>query len=192
VVMQRLSTKQSARIARMDTRSNRRGWKAESQRNRDVMSTTQERFIHAQGFRAGSIDFYRALKFQPKIVGSLVLMGACLGNAWLFLILSMAMWWSTLAPTGNVFDAVYNSVVAYPRGLPPLVAAPAPRRFAMGMAASLALLIAGALFLRASVIAWVFEAVFFVAVLLVLAHDFCLGAWVYHLLHPGDGPKCIQ
>jgi hypothetical protein len=147
----------------------------------DVMRAAQERFIHAQGFRAGSIDFYRALRFQPKIVGSLVLIGAWLGSAWFFLILSVAMWWSTLAPTRNVFDAIYNSIVACPRRLPPLAPAPAPRRFALGMAATFALLTAGALFLRASVIAWAFEAVCLVAVLAVLAGDFCLGAWVYHL-----------
>jgi hypothetical protein len=44
-------------------------------------------------------------------------------------------------PGLNPFDRLYNACVAAPRGLPPLTAVSAPRRFAQGMAATFMLAI---------------------------------------------------
>jgi Domain of unknown function (DUF4395) len=65
-------------------------------------------------------------------------------------MLSAVLWWNAIVPTHNLFDAIYNHTVAEPRGLPRLGAAPAPRRFAQGMAGTFALAIAVALMLGAT------------------------------------------
>ena len=94
---------------------------------------------------------------QPKIIGGVVALGIVLQSPRLFLALSAVLWWSTLVPTRSIFDAIYNYAVAYPRNLPPLGIAPAPRRFAQGMAGAVALAIGGALLLGATITAWLLE-----------------------------------
>src|SRR5687767_7959813 len=97
-------------------------------------------FVKQQGFKdasAGSCDLqYPALMFQPRVVGVLVLAGVLLQASTLFLTLSAVLWWSALVPRLNPFDSLYNSLVAARKGLAPLTAAPGPRRFAQGMAAT--------------------------------------------------------
>jgi hypothetical protein len=53
-----------------------------------------------------------------------------LQSAWLFLALSAVLWWGTIVPRRNLFDAAYNCL-AYSRGLARTPVAPAPRRFAL-------------------------------------------------------------
>jgi Domain of unknown function (DUF4395) len=101
------------------------------------MRNSKIRFIRSQGFLDPHPDeqLYSALMLQPRIVGGLTVIGVLLQTPWLFLALSAALGWSSLVPTRSLFDAIYNNVVARPRSLAPLGAAPAPRRFAGGLSA---------------------------------------------------------
>ena len=84
------------------------------------MRDSQLRFIRQQGVITSNPDrnLYEALMFQPRTIGCLIVIGALAQNAWLFLTLSAVLWWGTFVPARNLFDAVYNSLVASPRGLP--------------------------------------------------------------------------
>src|SRR5262245_37736722 len=141
-------------------------------------------FIREQGFpaRDSNEHLYSALMFQPRTVGVLAVIGVVLQSPWFFLTLSSILWWGALVPTRNAFDAIYNAVVAKPGGLTQLGAAPAPRRFAMGMAATVSLIIGAALLIGATTAAWILEGLFIVAVLEVILFRFCSGAYLYHLL----------
>jgi hypothetical protein len=151
---------------------------------RIIMRTSQLRFIRQQGFTAEDPDerLYAALILQPRIVGGIALVGLLFQNGWLFLALCGSLWWSTLLPRRNAFDAIYNLVVAKPHRLSPLGAVPAPRRFAMGMAGIFALVIGLALLLGAYVTAWIFEGVFIAALGAVFFARFCVGAYLFHTL----------
>ena len=85
------------------------------------MCKSQLRFIRQQGFSNPNSDshLYAALMLQPGIIGGLILAGILLQSPGLFLALSAVLWWSTFVPTRNPFDAIYNYVVAYPRGYRP-------------------------------------------------------------------------
>ena len=96
--------------------------------------------------------------------------------------MSAALWWGALVPSQNPFDAIYNHVVAYRRGLPPLGAAPMPRRFAGGAAGTLALAIGVALLAGATITAWILEAAFIGGVASAVFADFCVPAQTYHRL----------
>jgi hypothetical protein len=93
-----------------------------------------------QGFTTPYIDeeLYSALMLQPRIVGVIVALGILVQSPLVFLILSSLLLWSAVVPTRNPFGAIYNYVVARPRGFAPLSIAPAPRRFAMSMAGTVA------------------------------------------------------
>src|SRR4029453_7975066 len=105
------------------------------------MRDSQLRFLRQLGVTTPNPDrsLYEALMFQPRIIGSLTLVGVLLQNPWLFLTLSAVLWWATLVPRQNLFDATYNAVGALPRGRPRLGVSRAPRRFAQSMAANAAM-----------------------------------------------------
>jgi hypothetical protein len=149
-----------------------------------VMRESRVRFIRQQGVTTPSVDdeLYSALMLQPRVIGAIVALGIAVQGPLLFLALSAALLWSALVPTRNPFDAIYNHAVARPRKLPPLGAAPAPRRFAMGMAGMVALTIGIALLAGAAITAWVFEGLFAVAVMQVVLGDVCGAANLYHLV----------
>ena len=111
------------------------------------MRNSKLQFIRSLGYLDPHPDdrLYSALMLQPRIVGSLTVIGLLLQTPWLFLALSAALWWSALVPTRILFDAIYNYVVARPGGLAPLEAAPAPRRAAGGLAGVVTLAIGVAL-----------------------------------------------
>ena len=148
------------------------------------MRKSKLEFICEQGFPAGAADdrLYSALMLQPRIVGGVVALGILLQRPEIFLTLSAMLWWSTLVPTRSIFDAIYNYAVASPRNLPTLGVAPAPRRFAQGMAGSVALAIGSALLVGATVTAWFLEGVLAVAVVKAVFGNSCFGAYVYHVL----------
>jgi uncharacterized protein DUF4395 len=150
-----------------------------------VMRESRVRFIRQQGITTPNLDdeLYSALMLQPRLIGVLVALGVVAQSPLVFLVLSAVLEWSALVPTHNPFDAIYNHAIAYRRGLPPLGAAPAPRRFAAGMAGAIALAIGVALIAGATAVAWVIEALLIVAVLAVVFGDSCAGANLYHLLH---------
>src|SRR5262245_54777410 len=112
-------------------------------------SETQINFIRQQGFPAASAKTcdleYASLMFQPRVIAVLMLAGVLFQAPSLFLVLSGVLWWSALAPMLNPFDWLYNTLVAARQGLPPVTAAPGPRRFAQGLAATLMSLIGIAL-----------------------------------------------
>jgi hypothetical protein len=148
-----------------------------------VMRESRIQFIRQQGFEAPMTnDFYSALMLQPRIIGGIVAFGIVVQSPLLFLALSGVLLWSALVPTRNPFDAIYDQLIARPRGLPPLSAAPAPRRFAMSMAGTVALTIGVALLAGAAVTAWVFEGLFAVALIQVVFGDVCGAANLYHVL----------
>ena len=148
------------------------------------MRNSKIQFIRSQGFLDPHPDdhLYSALMLQPRIVGAVTAIGVLLQTPWLFLALSAALGWSALVPTRSPFDAIYNAVVARPRGLAPLEAAPAPRRFAAGVAAILTLAIAVALLAGARSTAWVLEALLSAAVAAVVFGRSCAGAALYDVL----------
>ena len=146
------------------------------------MRDSRRRFICQQGFSNPDSRLYDALMFQPRIVGGLTALGTLFQAPWSFLALSAALWWSAFVPTRNPFDAVYSAVTPDPRGRVPLGRAPAPRRFAVGMAAALTLAIGVALILGASRVAWSCEALLAVAVATVVFGRFCAGSYLYYVL----------
>ena len=148
------------------------------------MRASHVRFIRQQGFAGENFpdSFYTALMLQPRIVGCMAVAGIVLQSAWFFLMLSAVLLWSALVPARNPFDAIYNHVVAYWRGRPPLGAALAPRRFAAGEAGTVAMAIGAALAAGATTTAWIIEGVLIGGVISVALADFCLGAYTYQLL----------
>jgi hypothetical protein len=148
------------------------------------MRASHVRFIRQQGFAGENFpdSFYTALMLQPRIVGGMAVAGIVLQSAWFFLMLSAVLLWSALVPARNPFDAIYNHVVAYRRGRPPLGAALAPRRFAAGEAGTVAMAIGAALAAGATTTAWIIEGVLIGGVISVALADFCLGAYTYQLL----------
>ena len=148
------------------------------------MRDSQIRFLRTLGIEGTQFPatLYSALMFQPRMVGFVLALGVLLQSAWLFVALAAALWCGTVFPSLNPFDAIYNHVVARRRGLPPLDVAPAPRRFAQGMAGSVAMIIAVALLTQTTIVAWIFQGLFVVASMGVAFRDSCAGADVYHLL----------
>ena len=148
------------------------------------MRESRAQFIRQQGFATQSVDdeLYSALMLQPRIVGAAVALGIAVQSPLVFLVLSAALLLSALVPTRNPLDAIYNRVVARRRGLRPLSTAPAPRRFAMSMAGTVALTIGTALLGGATITAWVFEGLFAVAAIQVVFADLCGAANLFNLL----------
>jgi hypothetical protein len=150
----------------------------------------QINFIKQQGFEdasARTCDFqYPALMFQPRLIGVLVLAGVLLQASPVFLTLSALLWWNALVPTMNPFDGLYNRLVAARKGRPALSPAPAPRRFAQGMAATFMLVIGVSLLAGWDTLAWALEALLLVALGALIFGAFCLGSFVFHLL-TGNG-----
>ena len=145
------------------------------------MRQSELQFIRQQGLTTADPDhrLYVALMFQPRTIAGVLALGLALQSAWLFLALSAALWWGTLVPSRSLFDAAYNRLIAHPRGLPPLGAAPAPRRFAQAMAATATLAIGAALLSGATVAAWVLEGLFAISVLAVVVARLCAPANLY-------------
>jgi hypothetical protein len=145
------------------------------------MRQSEIQFIRQLGFTTVDPDhrLYLALMFQPRTIVGVLAAGIALQSAWLFLALSAVLWWGTVVPTRNLFDAAYNGLIAYPRGLPPIPVAPAPRRFAQAMAATVALTIAAALFSGSTLTARVFEGLFAIAAMTVVVGRVCAPAGLY-------------
>ena len=125
---------------------------------------------------------HRALQFQPRVVGVVVLVGVVLRSPVVFIALSAVLWWSTLLPELSPFDMAYNRLIAVRRGSALLAPAPRPRRFAQGMAAITTTLIAVSLRTGHHLVAGAIEAFMLAAVGAILFRGFCLGSFVYHVL----------
>jgi len=147
-------------------------------------------FVRGQGFpdvdEASSAGWYRALMFQPKVIGLVVAAGIAIQRAELFLALSAILVWNALFPALNPFDALYNAMLAAPPKTPRLGPAPAPRRFAQAMVATFMLLIGISLLQGWSTIAWIAEASIAVALLDLFLRRSCLGSAVFNLIRRSD------
>lgn len=140
-------------------------------------------FVRQQGFPDASPETcsyqYPALMWQPRAVGILVLIGLALQAWYYFLTLGALLWWNAAFPSLNPFDALYNRLWAKPRSLPPLNAAPAPRRFAQAMAATFMCAIGLALWFGITPLAWAIEALLLVALGALILGGFCLGSYLF-------------
>jgi Domain of unknown function (DUF4395) len=148
---------------------------------------SKRNFILQQGFddppKEMSTAQFSALQFQPRIVGSLVLIGVIFQSPSLFLVLSAVLWWSALLPQWNPFDILHNHTLGARPGAVHLKPAPEPRRFAQGMAGTFSLIIGALLLAQWNLAAFLFEAFFLAAVAALLFGHFCFGSFVFHLLH---------
>ncbi len=146
----------------------------------------QLNFVRQQGFPEATSDGggvrYAALMFQPRLVGILVPIGLALQEGAFFLGLGVLLWWNAAFPRLNPFDALYNRLVANPRGMPRLEPAPPPRRFAQGMAGTLMVGIGLSLLAGWRGLAWSLEAVLVLALGALIVGRFCLGSYLYLLL----------
>ncbi len=151
-----------------------------------MTSSVEHRFMQQQGFfdadGPACAAHFRALLFQPSIVGPLILLGIILQSRYLFAALSTLLWFGVVFPRWNVFEALYNLVVAGPLKKEKLMPAPAPRRFAQGVAATFMLVVAVALSMGWYWIAAAFQAFIVVAFIALLFGKFCLGSYIYHLI----------
>lgn len=151
-----------------------------------MASTVIRNFMRQQGFPeepdAVCNLHFAGLSFQPRVMGALVVVAILLGSAGLFFILSAVLWWNVVVPRWNPFEAFYTRFIAARRGTLPLTPAPAPRRFAQGMAATFMLVTGLALLQGWTVVARIFEAFLVIAFAALLFGKFCLGSYVYHVL----------
>jgi predicted CDP-diglyceride synthetase/phosphatidate cytidylyltransferase len=85
-------------------------------------------------------------------------------------------------PRFNPFDALYNLMFGSRPGNIRLEPAPAPRRFAQGMAGTFAMAIGVMLSMHWFTAAYILEALLAAAILSLIFGRFCLGSFIYHLL----------
>lgn len=149
------------------------------------MKESRTSFICQQGFQNRNTDehLFNGLMFQPKLIGIVLAIGVLSQNAWLFALLGTVLWWCVLEPRLNVFEMLYNRLVADRRGWAHVALAPEPRRFAQGLASMLSVLIAASLAAGMTIAALVVEVLFAAAVIAMVFANFCFGSWAYWRLH---------
>ena len=148
---------------------------------------SRRNFILQQGLDAPAQEVcsirFSALMFQPRLVGSFILLAVILQSPAIFLLMSGILWWNVLFPRLNPFDAVYNRTLANRPGGVRLEPAPPPRRFAQGMAGSFALAIGLLLLLQLGTAAVVLQVLLLAALAALIFGRFCLGSFLSYLLH---------
>ena len=148
-------------------------------------SNTKRNFILQQGLCEPTAEtcprLYSALLFQPWLVGSWVVIAAIFQAPYLFFALATVLWWSSLVPQLNPFDALYNRTLARSGGIR-LGSAPAPRRFAQFLAGSFAMAIGVSLILGWRMAALILEGFFIAAIGALLFGGFCFGSFVFHFI----------
>jgi hypothetical protein len=147
---------------------------------------SRRNFILQQGLDAPAQEScpvrFSALMFQPRVVGSVLLLAVFLQSPAIFLVLSGVLWWNVLFPRLNPFDAIYNRTLGTRPGAVRLEPAPFPRRFAQGMAGSFALVIGMLLLLQLGTAALVLQVLLLTALAALIFGRFCLGSFLYYLL----------
>jgi len=149
------------------------------------MGTALDRFMVQQGFLGEEASrrrwHFRALQFQPAALGLLVVAGIIFQSQTLFFVLAAVLVWNVVLPRLNVFERFYDWTIG--RGSKPkLEPAPAPRRFAQGMAATFMAATGLSLAFGWMIVAYVFEFFLVVALTALLAGKFCMGSYIYHTL----------
>jgi hypothetical protein len=152
------------------------------------MSVSAEyKFLQQQGFLNDNKDMaknhYNALLFQPIIVSATMLIAIIIQSATIFLVFSGLLWTNTIFPKANPFERLYVKTIGKSRGVGDLEPAPAPRRFMQGMAASLMLIAGLAILSGFTIMSYIAQGLILIAFSLLLFGKFCVGAYVYHLLH---------
>jgi hypothetical protein len=151
-----------------------------------MAQSAQLNFVRQQGLaEAGTEDGpsrFSAFMFQPKIIAAIVIPGLIFQPWLLFAGLAAVLWWNVAVPSLNPFDALYNRLIAIPKSRPVLGPAPAPRRFAQGMAGTFMSAVAIFLCLGWRPAAYVAEAMVVVALSALIFGKLCLGSYIYHLL----------
>lgn len=149
-------------------------------------SGADHNFVQQQGFSdvpaAACAGLSNALRFQPRVVGLVALVGTITQRPEMFGALAAVLWWNALLPRWNPFDALYKLTLGRRAGAPVLEPAPPPRRFAQGMAATFATAIALCLATHRLVAAWILEGLLLAAVAALVFGRFCLGSFVYHVI----------
>lgn len=150
------------------------------------MGSVVDRFMEQQGF-LGEEPFqrrwhFRALQFQPAVLALLVIVAIVLQSEALFFLLAAVLIWNVIMPHLNVFERFYDRAIGRRLSRPRLEPAPAPRRFAQGMAATFMVLTGLSLATNWLILAYVFEVFLLVAFIALLAGKFCMGAYIYHTL----------
>ena len=145
------------------------------------MRESEIQFIRQLGYKNIHADhrLYVALMFQPRTVAAVVALGIMFQSQWLFVVLSAVLWLGAIVPARNLFDVVFNRLVACPGGLPRLGVAPPPRRFAQAMAGTMALAVGSSLLSGWTLTAWVLEGFFLIAVMSVVVGRVCGPAVLY-------------
>jgi hypothetical protein len=151
------------------------------------MATTAEgRFMQQQGFPGEApqalLSHFHALRFQPWIVGPLMLTATVLQLPILFFCLAAVLAWNVIFPQWNPFERLFDGLIGQRRAMPPLAPAPAPRRFAQGMAAAFMLGAGLAISWHWMAAAYVCEGLLVIAFTALLGGRFCLGAYIYQVL----------
>jgi Domain of unknown function (DUF4395) len=156
-----------------------------------MSENAKRQLVRQQGFgdppAASCARLYSALMFQPRLLAGIILLAVLLQSATMFLVLAGILWWNVLVSPRNPFDALYNRAVAAPRNLPSLSPAPAPRRFAQGMAGTILGGAGLALLAGRPLLAWILEGLVVVALGALVFGRFCLGSYLYHLLRGETG-----
>lgn len=146
----------------------------------------QLNFVMQQGFREASPSGcgyqYSSLMWQPRVTAIIVAVGLIWQVAPLFLIMSTILWWNVAFPRLNLFDALYNALIASPPTRPRLGPALAPRRFSQGMAASFMLGIGVSILTGSAVAAYIFEGFLVIALSALILGKFCLGSYIFYVV----------
>ena len=151
-----------------------------------AVTSTARNFVSQQGFDApepaSCSRLSSALLFQGRVVGAIALIGTIWQVPAVFSVLAALLWWSALLPRWNPFDFLYNHTLGARPGAPRLEPAPAPRRFAQGMAASFATGILFSMIAQQRTLTWVLQAFLLGAVAALVFGRLCLGSFVFHLV----------
>jgi hypothetical protein len=94
-------------------------------------------------------------------------------------------------PAASPFDAIYNLLVARPRGFTRLGVARPPRRFAEGMAAAVTLAIGAALLGGLTITALVLQFMVMASVAAVVVRDFCGPANLFNSFRRTRGEHAV-
>lgn len=155
------------------------------------MGTALDRFMVQQGFLEEETSHrrwhFRALQLQPVIIGLLVVTAIVFQSGTLFFVLGAVLIWNVVLPRLNPFERFYDWAIGRRASKPHLDAAPAPRRFAQGMAATFMAVTGVSLTFGWVIVAYVFEFFLVVAFTALLAGKFCLGSYIYHTLRGRRG-----
>lgn len=147
--------------------------------------TRDRNFILQQGLDAPAPEacgiLTSALLFQPRVIGVWLLVATAPSSVGLFTALAGTLLWSSLLPSWNPFDALYNRTLGARPDAPRLEPARPPRRGAQALAGVMSAAIAVALSLGATVVALVVQALLLAAVAALVIGRFCFGSFFYHL-----------